>query len=300
MKKLYGIIPAMVTPFDEKGTVNLSQVKRLTAFLIEKGIDCLYPTGTTGEMNHMTVEERKKTAEAVIEEANGRCPVFVHVGCMSLKDTQTLAVHASDARADGIGVVTPIYFNVNQREMEAYFQEVARSVPEDFPIYLYNIPQLSGNDLTVQSCERLASCCSNIVGIKYSLPDLRRTIEYTKVLGGKFSVIQGADHLLFPSVAAGCDGVISGCANVFPEIFTDAMKAVRKNDMDLAKKQQERVMEAWKTLCLGEGSAMAYMKAGLRMRGIDAGHMRSPLMDLTKDQEETFKDGFEKIMKWVE
>lgn len=290
----------MITPFDKEGTVNLEKVKQLTAFLVEKGVDCLYPTGTTGEMDSMTIEERKKVAEAVVKTSQGKCPVYVHVGCMTLKDTVELAKHAADIGADGIGVVTPIYFKVNPREMESYFSDIARSVPEDFPIYLYNIPQLSGNDLPVEICERLTKRHPNLVGIKYSLPDMERTTEYTKVNEGTFSVIQGADHLLFPSMSVGCDGVISGCSNVFPEIFVKAMQSVKDCDMEAAKEQQKRVFETWKILCCGGGNAMAYMKAGLRMRGMDMGHMRRPLMDLTKEQEAVFADGFRKIMEWVE
>ncbi len=290
----------MITPFDENGAVDLCKVKQLTTFLVEKGVDCLYPTGTTGEMDSMTLEERKKVAEAVVESSQGRCPVYVHVGCMTLKDTVELAKHAVETGAEGIGVVTPIYFKVNQREMESYFSDIADSVPDHFPIYLYNIPQLSGNDLTVSICEKLAERHPNIVGIKYSLPDMERTVEYTNVKNGVFSVIQGADHLLYPSMSIGCDGVISGCANVFPEIFVKAMACIREKDIESAKKQQKKVFDTWKILCTGDGNAMAYMKAGLRMRGMDMGHMRRPLMDLTKEQEAEFACGFEKIMEWVE
>jgi len=127
MKKFYGINPPMVTPFDDNDKVDISKVRALTDFLIEGGVNGLYPTGSTGEMDSMSVDERKQVAEAVVEQNNGRVTVFIHVGAFSLADTITLAKHAYDIGADGIGAVTPIYFRVNPREMEEYYTVTAHS-----------------------------------------------------------------------------------------------------------------------------------------------------------------------------
>ena len=113
MKKLKGVITAMTTCLDENDQVDVLATEALTEFLIEKGVDCLYPCGTTGESHLLTTAERKLIAETVVKKANGRVTVYVQVGAMTTKETIELAKHAHEIGADGIGVVTPSYFHVN-------------------------------------------------------------------------------------------------------------------------------------------------------------------------------------------
>lgn len=282
MKKLQGVVTAMVTPFDDGDRVNLVAVRQLTEFLIERGANCLYPTGTTGEMYLLSTEDRKRIASTVIEQARGRATVYIHVGAMAMKDTIDLARHACGAGADGIGVVTPTFFGVTEREMEAYFVDVAASVPADFPVYLYNIPQLSGNDLKPATIARILARCANVVGIKYSYPDMLRVNEYLKLKDGAFSVLIGADRLFVPGLAMGCDGTVSGVACVCPEPFVGIYRACRAGQHAEALKLQAAATE----ICdlLRNGSNMAVFKAALRGRGIEVGHMRRPLMDLPSEE----------------
>lgn len=90
-------------------------------------------------MFRLSLAERKRVAEVVVPEANHRLPVFIHVGAMHMDDTLDLARHAHQIGADGIGAVTPSYFGVSDREMEAYYVAVANAVPADFPVYLYKV-----------------------------------------------------------------------------------------------------------------------------------------------------------------
>lgn len=173
MNKLHGIVAAMVTPYDAHAHIDLATLDRLTDFLVAAGIHCLYPLGTTGEMHLLSVEERKRVAEAVIARNAGRATVYIHVAAMTLADSMTLARHAHAAGADGIAVVTPSYFGVTDREMEEWFVAIAGSVPADYPVYLYNIPQLAVNDLTPAVIERVVARCPNVVGIKRLEPILQ-------------------------------------------------------------------------------------------------------------------------------
>ena len=130
----------MTTPFDEQGKLDLEALRAQTEFLIEKGVNCLYPCGTTGEMFLCSEEERKTIAETVLKTAAGRVTVFVHVGAMTQEETIRLARHAESIGADGIGVVTPTYFNVDDRAMAEYYKAICKSVSPDFPVYAYAIP----------------------------------------------------------------------------------------------------------------------------------------------------------------
>ena len=294
MKKLYGVTTAMVTPFDKNDRVDIIAIKRHVDFLVDKGVNCLYPTGTTGEMHLMTVEERKLVAETVIAQNYKRLTVFLHVGTMTQKDTIKLAKHAHEAGADGIGVVTPAYFKVNDREMEEYFVSVAASVPDDFPVYLYNIPQLSCNDLKPGVVERIAKRAPNVVGIKYSYPDLNRTGQYIKVNNGKFSVLQGTDTLMFDSLMIGCDGIISGSSSVIPEFYTGIYKAFVSGDYDEAVRLQK--VAAAGAEIIKCSTNMSYFKEGLKIRGIDMGHMRKPLLDITAKELAALTEEFKRFL----
>lgn len=284
MKLLEGVVTAMVTPFDKSGDVDLSSIRRLTEFLVERKVHCLYPTGTTGEMFLLSVEERKKVARTVVETAAGRLTTYIHAGAMNLRDTLELVHHARDIGADGVGIVTPSFFSVNEREMEEYYISISRSVPDDFPIYLYNIPQCSANDLKPGTAARIADRCPNVVGIKYSWPDLLRTGEYLRIRNGGFSVVIGADRLLVPGLALGCAGTVSGVSCVCPEPFVAIYDAFRNGDLEQARRLQLAATAICETL--KNGSNMAYFKAALAARGVEVGPMRSPLQELPREEAE--------------
>jgi 4-hydroxy-tetrahydrodipicolinate synthase len=279
MKKLYGVTTAMVTPFDTREQVDYGALRNMVDFLIERGVHCLYPCGTTGEMLHLTVEERKRIARTVVERADGRVTVYVHAGAVRQEETLELAAHAHAIGADGIGVVTPAYLAANGDEMVSYYVEVARAVPEDYPVYLYNIPQCTANDLTADMAVRIARQCPNVIGIKYSEADMLRTDEYLQVSPG-FSVMQGADRLFLACLAMGCDGTVSGVSNVYPEPFVALYDAFRNGDLAMARQWQR-----WANLlcvALRCGSNMSYFKKGLDRRGVAGGHMRRPQLDLSQ------------------
>ena len=282
MKLLYGVTTAMVTPFNKDGQVDLQKVEQLTEFLISKGVHCLFPLGTTGEMIRLSLSERKAIAETIVKTAAGRVTVYIHAGTTTLEDTIELAQHAHAIGADGIGVVTPIFLGANDLEMEQYYVTVASSIPDDFPMYLYCIPQCASNDLKAEVAQRVKDTCKNVVGIKYSYPDFLRTNEYLSINGGDFSVMQGADRLFLPALAMGCDGVISGVSCVYPEPFVAVYNAYQNKDLDKARELQRIAIQYCEVL--KSGSNMSYFKEALRLRGIDVGYMRAPQLDLTETE----------------
>lgn len=292
MKKLYGVTVAMVTPFTADNQVDYDAITQLSKMLISKGVSCLYPCGTTGEMMRLSVEERKKIAETIVKAAEGKVPVFIHCGAMNQEDTITLVKYAKECGADGAGVVTPIFFGQSERELEEYFVAAASSV-EDFPIYLYNIPQCAANDLPVSVVNKVVERCKNVVGIKYSYADINRTTDYTNVNGGEFSVLHGCDRAMTAMLALGCDGTVSGIAGVFPEPFVAAYNAYVAGDMKKAQQLQKICVKFCDALKCG--SNMSYFKEALKMRGIAAGHMRKPQLDILEDEIASLKKTLEDI-----
>lgn len=288
MKKLYGVITAMTTPFAADGKLDVEAIKEQVEFLIEKGVDCLYPAGTTGEMYLMTVEERKQLAKEVVKAAAGRVTVFVHVGAMSQEDTICLARHAQEIGADGIGIVTPSYFTVDERAMIQYYKEVCASVSHDFPVYVYAIPQLAHNDIGAETMEKICRECRNVVGIKYSNSDMTRILQYLRINNGDFSVVVGADHLFLPALAIGADGTVSGCSGPFPEAFAEVYRQYKAGNMEAARKAQDNATTlAW---LMKSGTDMSIFKNILSFRGMKGGHMRKPLLDLAETDVQALKE----------
>lgn len=294
MKKLYGVITAMTTPFDEKGQVDAEALEQQTEFLIGKGVDCLYPTGTTGEMYLCSAEERELIAETVVKKAAGRVTVFIHVGAMTQDETIRLARHAHKTGADGVGVVTPSYFTVDERAMIAYYKEVCGALPQDFPVYVYVIPQLAHNDILPETMEKICAACPNVVGVKYSYPDMSRIMKYLRVKGGDFSVVFGADHLFLPALAAGCDGTVSGCSGPFPEPFVEVYRQFKAGNLEAAQKAQDHANDiVW---LMKSGSDMSIFKNILTFRGVRGGHMRKPLLDLPETDVAKLRQDVEKFL----
>lgn len=295
MKKLFGVITAMTTPFDENDQVDIEALEQQTEFLIKKGVNCLYPCGTTGEMYLMSVEEREKTAETVVRKAAGRVTVFIHCGAMNLTDTIRLCQHAHSIGADGVGVVTPSYFGANDRAILQYYVDICAALPNDFPVYVYVIPQCSTNDVSVDLMNKIAEACPQVIGVKYSYRDVRRIIQYLTVRNGNFSVVVGADDLFFPCLMMGADGTVSGCSGPMPEAFVNVYRYFTEGKYDEARKEQ--FIASKHCEFLQYGGDMSIFKNLLTMRGIRGGHMRKPLLDLESSQLPALKTKLEAFLK---
>ena len=294
MKKMYGVNTPISCPMKGNGEVDYKSLTNLCNYLIEKGVDGLYPNGSTGEMCYLTKDERKKILECVLDASQGRVQVFSMVGALTTKDTIELARHAQDAGADGIGVVTPYYFKLDDEELLRYYSDISSSVGEEFSIYLYGIPQLAGNDITPKLADKIAKKCRNIVGIKYSYPDMPRLLQFMDVNNGDFSVLAGPDDLFYAMLASGGDGTISGNSNVIPEHYVEIYKAFRAGDYEKAQKLQAKVNRL--ITYISGANNMARYKAALKHRGIIASAaMRKPLRELTAQEEKEFIEQIESM-----
>jgi len=287
MKKMYGVITAMTTPLTADNKVDTQAIEQHVEFLIEKGVNCIYPCGTTGEMMNLSLEERELIAETVVNAVKGRVIVYIHVGAQTTEQTIHLAQHAEKIGADGIGVVTPPFFGLKDKAMVQYYKDVASSVSPDFPIYVYVIPQCAANDITAPVMQQIADACPNVIGVKYSWADCIRMKDYLNIRDGNFSVLFGPDRLFLPALSMGCDGTVSGCSGPMPEHFVAIYKAWMEGDTEKAKQEQKIANEICEIM--KSGADMGIFKAILNFRGLTGGHMRKPLLDLDEQELEALK-----------
>ncbi|MCX8082662.1 MAG: dihydrodipicolinate synthase family protein [bacterium] len=297
--KFYGIYAALLTPFNEKGNVCEKRLKGLVRFLISKGINGLYVCGGTGEGLSMDIEERKKVAEIVKEEAGDRVRIIVHVGgALNTKNAVELAKHAEMIRADGISSIPPIYYKFNFNEIYEYYKRTAESI--SLPFFIYYIPATTGVTIPVDKFLKLLEI-ENIKGLKYTNYDFYTLQDILIKAKGRWIAFSGPDEMFLPALTMGVSGCIGSTQNVLPEIFVDIYKSFKGCDIKRAMELQKKITVAV-SLLKKYGDCIASWKTALKFRGIDAGYGRSPMKEtLTEEEERTFyKEWKEVFPEYIE
>ncbi|MBM7551603.1 dihydrodipicolinate synthase family protein [Thalassobacillus pellis] len=226
-----GIIPPVVTLFDQNEEFDWEANNKLTDFLINQGVHGLLYMGSTGEFSALTKEERKQFAEKMIEHVNGRIPILIGTGSSSLKETIDLSQHAESVGADGVLIVNPYYWNYSEDQLFQYFTTIADNL--SIPLMLYNIPQLTGQNLSSRLICRLAEARKNIVGVKETVMDIghiREVILSCKQVRPDFSVFSAFDEHLLPSLQIGAQGSINGTATFAPRLSVKLFEHFHKEE----------------------------------------------------------------------
>ena len=277
-KQLKGVVVPIVTLYDRNGHVDLQGMRELVAYLIEHGVSGLFPCGTTGEGPLLTPDERRAIAETVVDAAAGRATVIVHAGAITTGETCALTDHARSIGADGAALIAPYYYPLSDEALFRHFVTVAEREP-DFPLYLYNIPNLTGNALSVDLVRRLVETCPNIVGVKDSSGSLDYLMHLLQVDGRPFATANGSDAHILAAVAMGCSACVSGNANVVPWLVVALFKAAEKGDLERARVLQHRLNRVRDVL--DDGANLSLFKGMLAMQGIAArADVRAPLLPI--------------------
>lgn len=244
MKKFNGIIPPVSTTLDSEGNIDKSALKAVADFLIEQGVNGLFYLGTGGEFSQMNIEQRMALAEAAIAATAGRVPVLIGVGSPSSDEAVTLAKHAEASGADGIVAINPYYWKIAPRNLDDYYQRIARSV--SLPVIIYNFPDLTGQDLTPETVKRLVLQNENIVGIKDTIDSvghLRGMINTVKAVRPAFSVFCGYDDHLLNTLLLGGDGAITASANFAPQLSIGIYRAWQNGDLATAATLNKKLLQ---------------------------------------------------------
>lgn len=274
--ELKGILPAMVTPMDARGEVDVQGLAALSDRLVKAGVGGLLPNGSTGEFTSLSNAERRLVTETVVAAANGRVPVTPHVGAMTAREAIGLAQHAQAVGAAAIMAIAPYYEPLTWRETKAYFAAVAGSV--DIPTIIYDLPGATGMHMTVDQLGELA----DIVGIDYvkdSTADLVGLTERIQRLGDRIGIMNGWDTITFYGFAAGTPAAIWGAANFIPELCVELFDVVRDGDLARGREIWSRVWPICDFLA-SSGSYAAAVKAGCALVGSSAGDPREPVLPL--------------------
>jgi 4-hydroxy-tetrahydrodipicolinate synthase len=295
MFKPHGVMPALVTPFTDDGkNVSEERLRALVNRCIELGVHGVVPCGTTGEFVNLTIEERKRVIDVVIDEVNGRVSVVAGTGASGTDQAVEMTRYAKDAGADAALIVTPFYLKPKDRGIYEHYNTIASEV--ELPIILYNIPQCTGVPLTWQMVEDLAQI-PNIVGLKDSSGQLGYMLAVLEKVRDKIRVLCGHDEVVVAALAAGASGTILASANVMPDVWVEIYNHVQKGELQKARELQYKVQKIARIIA---GSGAVGTKAALNMMKIKVGPVRKPLSlggELTYEAREELRLDLEKIGK---
>src|SRR5690625_2187704 len=165
LDKFKGVFPAFYACYDAEGEISEEGIKRLSDDLFEKGVQGVYVGGSSGECVYQSLEERKETLKHVAEHAKDKLTLIAHVGAPSTKDSVALAQYAEELGYDALSAIPPIYYQLPESSIEAYWTAIMEST--ELPFIIYNIPQTTGYDLSIQLLEKLLAN-DKLIGVKNS------------------------------------------------------------------------------------------------------------------------------------
>ena len=268
---LRGALAAALTPLRDAGeALDEDAFGPYVDFLARGGVDGLLALGTTGEGFLLPVEQRLRAAELFLEAAKGRLLVAVHCGAQSTWDTVELCAHAGDVRADGVAVMAPPYFPLDDEELLGHFAAAARACAP-VPFYVYEFAARSGYAVPVAVLKRLREVAPNFRGLKVSDTPWERFAPY--LIEG-LDIFVGPESLLPQGLAAGASGAVSALASTFPELVAAAVRDPGSADLAPVREVLERF------------PFQAAAKFVLARRGVPVGpDVRRPLRMLSAAEE---------------
>ena len=271
-----GLGIALVTPFNEDGSVDYDSLKRLVQYQLDNGVDFFCILATTGETPTLTVDEKAKIKKLVVELVQGRVPILL--GCGGYNTAAVVEdLKTGDFKGiDGILSVCPYYNKPSQEGLYQHFKAIAAATK--LPVVLYNVPGRTGVNMTAETTVRLARDCKNIVGIKEAGGNLEQVDEIIKNKPKNFDVISGDDGLTFPMVSCGAVGVISVIGNALPKEFSKMIRLQMHGEYDAARKIHHRFIDLFSLLFV-DGNP-AGVKAMLSEMGFIKNVLRLPLVPM--------------------
>ena len=276
--RLHGIITALVTPFSNNGESDEESLRQLVQFQIRSGVNGFFLLGTTGMGPAMEPEERKRVAEIVVKDAQGRVPVIVQVGATDPIVSIDLAQHAERCGADAVACLTPFYYHPGTDSIIEHYKRLATSTK--LPVLVYNIPSNTGNNVDAKLLVQL-SRIPNIVGIKDSSRDFLQLLDYLQSVPEGFTVINGTDSYLFSAFCAGVNAGVSATANAFPELFVEMYKAYKASDLAKGERLQKKIHSL---RAATSNPPLAPLLEVLKMRGLKSGNVRPPLRQMNAQE----------------
>lgn len=268
---LKGSIVALVTPFDEKGQIDIEQFNALIEWHIASGTDALVLAGTTGEAPTLSHPEMLTLFQEAVLTAKGRIPIIAGTGSYDTAKTIHLTREAKKLGVDAALIVVPYYSRPTPAGCLQHFQEISKV---GLPFLIYHHPGRVGIKLSVQTLSHLAQL-PNAIGIKDAAGDLDHTLDLLH--NTPTSIFSGDDSLIVPMMASGAIGDISIVANLIPREWKILTTLLLADQIDEAREFYKRYYPLVKAMVLETNPQC--VKYALSLLGKCSSTMRLPLVE---------------------
>jgi dihydrodipicolinate synthase/N-acetylneuraminate lyase len=282
-----GVYPALVTPFSENGDVDLEVTARLTEHCLHHGAQGFYVCGNTGQGLHLTVPERKRVAESVIEVVAGVVPVIVHVGSLSVRDACELATHAHAHGATGVSSILPPRY-VDLESVHDYFSRISHAAGS-LPLF----PYFTGGTLSATAVMQRLLRLPTLAGTKYTGPNL---FELGRIAGADrdpWTVFAGMDEQVAFAALRGVDGNIGSSVNLMPGAFKRIWELCTDGRYGDAVALQDRVNEV--IVSLQAHGYEGALREGLRLLGLSCGDPRIPARPFDRERRRELEQTLQRV-----
>ena len=265
-----GIFPAIVTPMSSDGTLNEAAFREVMEFNIQAGVGGFWVAGGNGESVLLSDEENMRIAEIASDQNRGRINNIMHVGAPTTERAVKLAEHAAKAGAEAICCVPPFFYKQTDEGIVEHYKAVAASA--DLPFYVYNLPQSTGVEITVELMQKIQDGVPQLAGLKHSSINFANVREWVKM---DLKCFIGSSMLMVPALSMGAIGCIDGPPCAAPELWVNIWKCWQAGNIDEAMNAQKKASSF--TEIMREAGVHSGTKAVLTERlGIDCGSGRLP------------------------
>jgi 4-hydroxy-tetrahydrodipicolinate synthase len=276
--RLSGYAPALPTPFDDAGELDLPALERLCHRQVESGATALVVCGTTGEASTLNRAEHAAIVRSAVRASHGRIPVIAGAGSNSTSQAIELSTEAEAAGADAVLSVVPYYNKPTQAGMYAHFRAIA--VSTSLPIILHDVPARTVCGLADDTISRLAEL-PQFIGLKDVTGDVARPLRLRSLVGSEFRLLSADDATALAFFAQGGDGCISVTSNLAPGLCRALYIAWMQGE--IAQAQQLAAVAARVTAVLHRESDPAPVKYALSAMDLVSPRVRLPLVELKSE-----------------
>jgi 4-hydroxy-tetrahydrodipicolinate synthase len=279
------VLTAMITPFQDDGSVNFAVAEALADHLANNGSDTLVVCGTTGESPTLTWEEEYELFQVVQKAVSGKAKVMAGTGSNSTREAIAATQKAAKLGLDGSLQVVPYYNKPPQSGLYHHFRAIAEASP-DMPIMLYNVPGRTGQNLTAETVIELAEI-PNIVAVKEASGNLDQASQIRRSTPAEFAIYSGDDSLTMPLLAVGGQGVVSVASHLVGVQLQSMIQSFFAGQVNAAISIHLQLMPLFKALFLTTNPIP--VKAALTLQGWQVGSTRLPLVDAPADVVQALK-----------
>jgi hypothetical protein len=286
--ELRKIFSALELPMREDESIDDKNLKKLVEYELSIGVEGFYCMGSSGEGLLLSLEERKKALELIVEAVHGRVPVIAHIGTIRTEDVIDLAKHAMSLGIHTVSMIPPYYYKFSMDEIMKYYEDVIRAVP-GLRVIVYNIPQFTGIEFSKQNAGRLLDNPA-VIGVKHTSTNLYVLERMIKSYPEKV-FFNGFDEQFLGALSMGADAAIGTTVNCYAPLFIKLRALYEKGDCKAAYEVQHQINE--RVECMVQQGIFSAVKYVLSEQGVPCGKCRKPFQELTEDSKRALQQMME-------